>query len=270
MSRNTFDFVQTTVLVTGASTGIGAEFARRLAERGADLVLVARSEDKLIALAAELEAAHPIRAIPVAADLSAPGAIDTLIGKVAAHGVEIDVLINNAGFGTFGDLATSDPVRIDQEIDLNVGALTSLTTRILPGLIARRHGAIINVASNAAFQPIPYMAVYAATKAYVLSFTQALWGELHGSGVRVLAVCPGPTETPFFEIAGNDVMLGSRRTTTDVVRSALRALDRGRPSVVDGIGNAFVARVATRLAPERLLIRVAGRYVSPRSSHQQL
>lgn len=265
MARKRFDFARKTTLITGASTGIGAELARELAKAGSDLVLVARSADKLDALAAELSAAHGIRADVIAIDLAAPGSLDTVVARVDDLDIALDVLVNNAGFANFGDLSNADFARVDQEVALNVGALTGLTARLLPRLRTRPEAAIINVASNAAFQPIPHMAVYAATKAFVLSFSRALWGELRGSSVRVLAVCPGPTETPFFEVAGEGVVLGKRRTPADVVATTLRALDTGKPSVVDGFGNAFVARVGARLAPERFLIAAAERYVRPRS-----
>lgn len=265
MARSPFIYTGTTALVTGASTGIGAEFARSFAARGANVVLVARSEDKLDALAAEITASHAVHAHVLAADLSAPDAAAALVARLDDLGIHIDILVNNAGFGTFGDLVKAEPATIESEVALNVGALTNLTTLLLPHLLDRPYAAIINVASNAAFQAIPHMAVYAATKAYVLSFTRALWGELRGTAVRATAVCPGPTETPFFAIAGDPAALGARRTTAQVVATGLRALDRGKPSVVDGLGNAFVARVATRLTPERLLIAATGRYVRPRA-----
>lgn len=254
-----------TALITGASTGIGAQFARDLAARGCSLVLVARSKDALDQLAAELRESAGVDAAVIAADLTAPTAAADLIEHLDARGLEVDYLINNAGFGTFGDLADADPDRIDEEVRLNVSALTAITTRFVPRLVGRDEAALVTVASNAAFQPIPHMAVYAATKAYVLSFTRAVWGETRGTSLRVLAVCPGPTQTPFFAVAGEDKALTRRRTTAQVTQTALRALDAGKPSVVDGVWNAFVARVGARLAPERALIAAAGRFVRPRA-----
>lgn len=265
MSRAPFPYAGITALITGASTGIGAEFAHELAARGSHLVLVARSEDKLTALATEIRTKTGVSVEVIPADLANSEGVDGLIAELSARGIVVDALFNNAGFGTFGDLISSEPDRIAQEVDLNVGALTRLTTRLLPGIAARPAGAIVNIASNAAFQPIPHMAVYAATKAYVLSFTQALWGELRGTSTRVLAVCPGATETPFFEVAGDGAILTRRRTTTQVVQTSLRALDRGKPSVVDGFGNAVIARLGVRLTPERWVIAASERFVRPRA-----
>lgn len=251
-------------LITGASSGIGEAFARELAQRGAHLILVARRADVLDALAEQLRSGDTTVEV-VAVDLGTPEGRLELWESIAVRIPTITTVINCAGFGTFGDLAEADPDRIDAEVNLNVAALTTLTTRMLPSLLEHEHAAVLNVASNAAFQPIPHMAVYAATKAYVLSFTQALWGELRSTGVRALAVCPGPTESPFFDVAGEQDALTRRRTPEHVVRTALRALDRGKPSVVDGFDNALVARLGVRLVPERLLLWAAGRFVQPRA-----
>jgi uncharacterized protein len=258
------EFRQQTALITGASGGIGAEFARTLAFRGADVILVARSEGKLTALAEDLRTRHGIRAEAIAADLSIPGAADGLVADVEARGLDVDILINNAGFGTHGDLVDADPGRIREEVSLNVGALTDLTTVYLKRLAQKRSGAIINVASTAGFQPVPHMAVYAATKAYVLSLSEALWWEGKQNGVKVLALCPGATDTEFFDIAGSDdAAVGSRRTTQQVVDTALGALDAGKPSVIDGAQNRISA-IASRFAPQRLVIAIAERAVRPK------
>ncbi|GAC66495.1 SDR family NAD(P)-dependent oxidoreductase [Gordonia soli] len=250
-----------TALITGASSGIGAEFARVLGQRGADLVLVARSRDRLDSLAQEVRSAHGVRADVVVADLSLPRASDDLVASVAALGVEVDILINNAGFGTHGALADADPARIRDEVSLNVGALTDLTTAYLPQMTRRGAGVIVNVASTAGFQPVPQMAVYAATKAYVLSLSEALWWEGKKNGVSVLALCPGPTDTEFFEIVGtDDAAVGARRTAAQVVETALRGLDRGAPSVVDGLANRISA-VSSRFAPRRVVLAIAARAV---------
>lgn len=252
-----------TALVTGASTGIGAEFARRLAEDGLDLVLVARSEQKLEDLAREIRLASGATVTVLARDLGVQNASRDLVAEVEGLGIEVDFLLNNAGFGTHGSVADADPERLADEVRLNCGVLTELTQRFLPAMIARRRGSIVNVASNAAFQPLPMMAVYGATKAYVLSFTEALWHETKGTGVRVLALCPGPTDTAFFDIAGED-FAKTKRTTEQLIDTAKRALSRDQPSVVDGMSNALVARLAVRLLPKRLALWGAAKTVGPR------
>lgn len=250
-----------TALITGASGGIGEEFATQLAARGASLVLVARSASKLEELADGIRRSEDAEVTVIPLDLARAGAADELLAATTERGLTVDVLVNNAGFGVHGAFAEANPDRLSQQVQLNVGTLVGLTRLYLPGMLERRRGAIVNVASNAAFQPLPGLAVYAATKSFVLSFTRALWGELRGSGVRALALCPGPTATAFFDEMGDAPAFSRRRTVHDVVATALRALDRGKPSVVDGPLNSVVARVATRLVPERLLIRVSGRAV---------
>ena len=250
-----------TALITGASGGIGEQFARALASRGADLILVARSEDKLVALADELASRHGVRAEVIPADLSIPGAADKVVAEADSRGLRVDFLVNNAGFGTFGYLADADPSRIRDEVQLNVGALTDFTTIYLKRMADASTGAIVNIASNAAFQPVPSMAVYAATKAYVLSLSEALWSEGKRKGVHVLAVCPGATDTEFFDVAGDGSAMKSRRTTEQVVDTAFSALDAGKPSVVDGLVNRIGAYGA-RFAPRRLVLAIAERAVS--------
>jgi short-subunit dehydrogenase len=254
------DFTGTRALVTGASSGIGMVFARELARRGANLVLAARSGDKLEALARELRPAVAVDV--VATDLSEPGAGIALAAGLAGPD-QVDVLVNNAGFGLFGPLHESDPHRIAQQVQLNVAALTDLTCALLPGMRARDRGAIVNVASTAAFQPVPYMAVYGATKAYVLSFTEALWAETRGTGVRVTALCPGATDTAFFGTASESASLGRRMSPEQVVAAALRALDRRQASVVPGLGNRLLAG-SPRLAPRQVVARMAERTLRPK------
>ncbi|MDH2444258.1 SDR family oxidoreductase [Amnibacterium sp. CER49] len=247
-----------TTLITGASSGIGEAFARALAERGEDLVLTARREDRLRALAAELERRHGIRASVLVADLAAEGAVQRLLADLEAAGVVVRGLINNAGFGGHGRFEHEDPQRIAAELAVNVTAPVLLARALLPGMLERGKGYIVNLASTAAFQAVPSMAVYAATKAFVLSFTEALWAETAGRGVRVLALAPGATETEFFEVAGEGGSVGRRQTPEQVVRVALAALDRGRgPSVVSGLLNTLSAR-SGRLVPRALLTRLAG------------
>ena len=256
-------------LITGASTGIGAEFACQFAARGHDLVVVARSADRLNELAARLRAAHGVEVTVLAMDLSLPDAARELWQRTDELGLEISVLVNNAGFGTHGDVADVDPQRLEDAVELNCRTVVGTTARYLPQMRARGAGTIINVASIAAFQPLPKMAVYGASKAFVLSFTEALWAEEREHGVRVLAVCPGLTDTPFFELAGDaaasaasgSAALALTRTPAQVVDSTMRALSGGKRSLVDGVANAFVARVVTRVLPRRLVIAVSGRLV---------
>lgn len=253
-------------LITGASTGIGAEFARQFAARGDDLVLVARSADKLDALAAQLRAAHGVDVTVIAMDLSEPNAAADLYEATTRLGLEVSVLVNNAGAGTHADVADADPQRLEREVELNCRTLVGTTARYLPQMRARGAGTIINMASTAAFLALPKMAVYGASKGFVLSFTEALWQEERKHGIRVLAVCPGVTDTPFFEAAGESAVAAASlsdklrvtRTPKQVVDSTMRALDSRKSSVVDGALNAVVWRGLTRLAPTRMMLAVSG------------
>lgn len=249
-------------MVTGASSGIGREFARELARRGSNLVLTARSRDRLTELADELRHAHGVDAVVLVHDLARPGSVQDLVDDLTAHHLKIDILVNNAGFGAHGDVVDTEPERLDAMTALNVDAVVALTGRLLPGMVERRAGAIVNLASTAAYQPVPHMAVYGATKAFVLSFSRALWSETKDFGVAVLALSPGATETEFFRVAGEDAAVGARRTTSQVVRTAMRALAQGRPSVVDGLQNALTAWVSPRV-PERLTIAITERSLRP-------
>jgi uncharacterized protein len=257
------DYRGRTALVTGASSGIGREFAAALAARGARLLLAARSRDRLESAARELAEAHGADARPVEVDLSTEEGPDRALRAAEASGLTVDILVNNAGFGTHGAYENIDPDRAHREVMLNVTALERLTHRVLPGMLLRGWGVVINVASTAGFQPLPYMAVYGATKAFVLSLSQALWGECRGRNVRVLAVCPGPTETEFFRTAGEGASHGKRRTSAQVVSGALRALERGQPCFIDGAAN-FLAAQSIRIAPRRVVIAGASAMLKPR------
>jgi hypothetical protein len=247
--------VKKVALITGASAGLGAEFARQLSKRGHALVLAARRKDRIEALAKELGDA---RAVTI--DLSKANAATKLIADVDAAGERIELLVNNAGFGLIGRFAELDPKRLRQMIDLNVATLTDLCRAIAPGMVKRRSGGIINVASTAAFQPGPKMAVYFATKAYVLSFTEALHEELKPHGVKVSCLCPGPTRTEFGEVAGfggNGAFDRVAMESPEVVEAGLDGLDRNHAVVVPGLVNKIVA-ASTRFAPRPVVRRIAG------------
>ncbi|WP_347977095.1 SDR family oxidoreductase [Microbacterium sp. ProA8] len=250
----------TTALITGASAGLGTEFAEQLAARGADLVLVARREERLRELAERLEAAHGIRATVIPLDLSRADAAATLRAALDERGIRVQTLVNNAGFGMKGAFVEAEAGRIAEMVQVNVANLVAVTRELLPELVADGRGSLVNVASTAAYQPCPNMAVYGATKAFVLSFTEALAYETRESGLRVLALSPGATRTEFFDVVGTeDAAVGRFQTPAQVVGLAVRELDRGRrASVVSGWVNAVAAKLAG-LLPRRLALGVSGR-----------
>jgi short-subunit dehydrogenase len=234
-------------LVTGASYGIGEEFARQLAERGWSLVVVARSQDRLAKLREELMQHYgQVDVLCVAMDLAAPGAAQELFEKTQKANVEINMLVNNAGFGAYGEFSSTGRERQLEMIDLNVRALVELSHLYLEPMKRRGVGAVVNVASIAGMVPLPYNAVYGATKAFVLSFSHALHEEARGYGVQVLAVNPGKTATNFFEVAKMDMSKDKAKpqTAAQVVREALRAMDRGKRSVTTGAANRMLMRLA--------------------------
>ena len=255
-----------TTLITGASSGIGEVFARKLAARGRNVLLVARSEDKLITLCNELGRSNSIRAQYVALDLSQPNAAEQLFAETQKRGLTIDLLINNAGFGSMGEFAKLDLARELNMIDLNIKSLVELTYKFLAPMRERKRGAIINVASTAAFQGVPFMATYAATKAFVLSFSEALWEENRPFGIKVMALCPGVTETNFFEAArGRKPPARVSQTPEEVVETAINGLNRGRSHIISGWTN-FIMTQSERLAPRSLVTRLAGKMM--RSQHE--
>ena len=251
-----------TALVTGASGGIGEQFALQLARRGHNLVLTARSDDKMQALARQLRAENPgIGVEVIAADLAEPGSAAALVAELAARGIGVDVLINNAGFGSHNPVAEEDPENLAREIQLNCSSLVDLTARLLPPMLERDRGGVLNVASTAAFQPLATMAVYGATKAFVLSFTEALWAETRTTGVRVMALCPGATETGFFDAAGKEFLTRGRQSADDVAEFGLRAFfDGSAPSVIPGAKNKLAA-TGYRFLPRATMARFAGERV---------
>jgi short-subunit dehydrogenase len=260
-----FDYAGTTSLVTGASSGLGEQFARQLAARGGDLVLVARSAGRLAALAGDLRARHRVTVTTVPADLSLPAGVSRVAAQAAATG--IDVLVNNAGFGTYGTFAALDAGREHDEIMVNAVAAVDLAHAVLPGMLGRRRGGIITVASAAAFQPSPHQAVYGATKAFALAFTEALWVETRGTGVRILALCPGPVATGYFTALGNQnattsVIYRRMADPADVVKAALRGLDRDAMTVIPGLRTRFLAQ-GYRFFPRTLMARMTGKMLAP-------
>ncbi|HYW72295.1 MAG TPA: SDR family oxidoreductase [Pyrinomonadaceae bacterium] len=247
-----------TTLITGASSGIGEAFARKLAAQGHDLLLVARAEDKLIALCNELGLNHDVRAQYLAIDLTEADAAARLLAETRERYLEIDFLINNAGFGSLGEFAKLDLPRELNMIDLNVRSLVELTYLFLEPMRERGAGSIINVASTAGFQPVPFMATYGATKAFVLSFSEALAEENRPYGVKVLALCPGVTMTGFFAASRMRRPPGrASQTPEQVVEVALRALKRGKSSVISGWTNLFMME-SQRVLPRSFVLKTMG------------
>jgi short-subunit dehydrogenase len=249
-----------TALITGASSGLGEEFARQLARENYDLVLTARREDRLKAVAAEAMKLGASKVEAIASDLGQPDAATKLYRQVSERGIEIEYLVNSAGFGTHGIFHKMPLRREIEEINLNITALVSLTRLFIEGMVARRRGIIINVASSAAFQPIPYMATYAATKAFVLNFSEAVALEVRGAGVTVMALCPGPTRTEFQGTAGvesSSFPSFAYMDTKTVVAQALASAKRGKAVRINGIINQVMAQ-STRFAPRSVVARISG------------
>lgn len=249
-------------LVTGASSGIGEAFARALAARGRRLVLVARRADRLASLVRELGEAT-VLAVPL--DLARAGAEDALAERLTAEDIEVDLLVNNAGVGHTGHFRQEPPERLLAMVDLNVRAVVALTRRFLPPMVERRSGAIVNVVSMSAFQPVPFLATYAATKAFVLSLTEALAAELEGTGVKVQALCPGNIPTEFQQVAGTERVAFTRTpsmSAAEVAAVSLRALDRGRVVVIPGARDRVMVALQ-RFAPRPLVLRIAGSLFRP-------
>jgi len=254
-----------TCLVTGASAGIGVELSRQLAARGHGVTLVARREERLKVLADELSTAHGIRAEVVTTDLTDAGARSALVETVAQRGLTVDVLVNNAGLSTTGPVASSD---VDAELRMirtDVEAIVHLCSALVSGMVARGRGAVLNVASTAAFQPLPGQAGYAASKAFVLAYTRALAQELRSTGVTATVLCPGPVETEFAEVAGfGDLEAGDALpkimwvSAPDVARAAIDGLDKGRDVVIPGPANRVMAQLAQH-TPRRVLLPILAR-----------
>lgn len=249
-------------LVTGASSGIGVAFARELASRGSDLVLVARREDRLERLARELMTAHGISCETVTFDLSIDRAGAALREQVVG---QFDLVVNNAGFATQGPFLTGSGEEFARVVAVDVRAVVDICHAFLPAMVERRQGAIVNVSSTTAFQPVPTLAVYSAAKAFVQSFSQSLWYEAKQHDVKVFALAPGPTRTEFFDVIGDAATVAGRMQTAEqVAATGMRALDRRStpPYVVSGIANSWTARLAA-LIPRRLLIPFVARILQP-------
>ncbi len=245
-----------TALITGASGGIGEALARSLAQHGYNLILVARTASKLEALGAELTAKNGVETVSISSDLSAFDASEKLIAELETRKLNVDVLVNNAGFADYGEFATGDPIKQQQMISLNILTLTMLTRHLLPKMLERKFGRIMNVASTAAFMPGPLMSVYYASKAYVLSFSEALGEELLGTGVTVTALCPGPTESDFqarADMQESKLVQGKTlMTSREVAEQGVAALERGQRVVIPGIMNQIQAQVS-RFLPRAIV-----------------
>lgn len=257
-------------LITGASSGIGEAFARRLAAEKHNLVLVARSEEKLHELCDELMLKHKITAHYVAIDLTEPGAEARLFEETDRHGIEVDWLINNAGIGSMGDFTKLDLKHELDMINLNITALVSLTHHYLQKMRMRNRGTIINVSSAAGFQPIPFMATYAATKAFVTSFTEAIAEENRPFGIKVLALCPGSTKTNFFAASNIErpIQVKGQQTPEEVVETALNAVAKGKSRVVSGWANFFGALLGAYV-PSSISTRVMGKALRPKYQEKE-
>ncbi len=260
-----FQYKGKTALVTGASSGIGAEFVRELSRRGMNVILVARSEERMVSLAQEIRQQFSVRAEIITADLRLESSVQEVSQAVSKLGLTVDLLVNNAGFMTHGAFETIDPAVDHAEVMVNVAAVVGLTHAFLPGMLERRCGGVINIASVAGFQPIPYLAVYAASKAFVISFSVALSEECRDRNVVVMGMCPGTTSTELFTRASaEEAALGAPRSVKQVVATALRGLDKKRSLVTDGTMNSLLTH-GPRLIPRWFAARCAGKAVRPKS-----
>ncbi len=260
------DFQDKWGLITGASSGIGAEFARQSAAKGIHLVLVARREEKLRELADQLTAEHGVQCEVIACDLTDRDQRREMMQRIDEKKIVIDLLVNNAGFGMTSTIDETDVAEVTRMLRLNIACLTELTYRYLPSMLQRRCGAVINLASLAAFQPLPYMEVYAASKSYVLHFSESLWAEARSRDVTVLAICPGFTQTDFLVKAGMPLWTHKMTLTpAKVVRRAFRAISSRRQYAVPGVLNYF-ASLLPRFAERRVVVKVAEYLFRPKSN----
>ncbi len=250
-------------LITGASAGIGVAFATQLAAEGTHLVLTARRGDRLEGLAGKLQQAHGIRAEVLAADLAQPEAPQTIYEFTKQKKIEIDLLINNAGFGQYGELTNVETQRLLDMVQVNCLAVVHLTRLYLEGMVGRRRGDVLILASTASFQAVPYISTYAATKAFDLLFAEGLAEEMKPHGIRVCALCPGSTESEFHVIAGQEKFSSKIQETADkVARVGLQALAEGKSYVISGFGN-YMGAQSQRIVPRRMVTRIAAKMFHP-------
>ena len=266
MAKQSFAYKGSTALITGASGGLGEEFAKQLAERGCDLVLVGRSEDKLQSLARRLEQQCKITATVLTADFASSDEMDHLISNLKTKGIDIDLLINNAGFGVFQRFLETPLDRQMEQVDVNVRAVVSLTHALAPSMVTKNTGGVINLSSSAGFQPVPGANIYAASKSFVLLFSEALAQELVTTGVRVLAVCPGPVATGFFADKKPDLARNQMDNPKAIVAQTLRAFDRGKRVVVPGKLSVRLTALSSRLFP-RAVVAQFGESVARKLNH---
>jgi uncharacterized protein len=258
-----------TALVTGASSGIGKEIARKFGAQGCNLILVARSEKSLNELAEELTSKYRIICNVICADLTLTDSVPQIVAQINRFNLHVDILINNAGLGTYGPFETIAPQLERDQIAVNISAVVGLTHAFIPGMLKKGAGSILNIASTASFQPCPYLAVYAATKAFVLSFSEALWAEYKGRGILVTALCPPAVDTSFIKKLGDDSVtktsVFSKMITPEVVaKEALKALNRSNPSQIIGIKNWLMAN-SIRLAPRSVVAALGVNMLRPPS-----
>ena len=251
-----------TVLVTGASSGIGKSFAEEYAKKGFDVVLVARSEDKLMAISKELENKYNIETYIILADLSKEYEAKKIHSIVKEKKLSIDILVNNAGYASNGILTHVELPKHHEQIMVNSVAVVDMCYLFIEEMVRNNAGTIINVASTSAFHPIPYMSIYAATKAFVLSFTEALSIEYKNKGIKIIAICPGATDTNFF--ANGGVSFGSKRTPKDVVNTTFKGINRGRISIIDGTNNIFTSIVLPKILSRKNMVKMVGNIMSKR------
>jgi short-subunit dehydrogenase len=261
------EFKNKTALVTGASIGIGREIAIKLAQAGSDLILVARTENALNALAKELQTQFGTNCLVITSDLSKADCAKNIHDLVQANNLQVDILINNAGFGTYGPFETIPPQAEQDEIAVNVSALVALTHAFIPGMLAKGSGAVLNIASVASFQPGPFFAVYCATKAFVLSFSEALWVEYRQRGVHVAALCPPAVETAFFDRLGQKIDLKKPAfakpiTAEYVAQCAMNALRSKAPTHIIGLKNKLMAN-SVRFTPRSVVAKISGLILKP-------
>lgn len=262
---STFEYTGKTALITGASSGIGLTFAEHLAARGVSLVLVARSQSKLEALADRLTKMHGISTVIITQDLGEPDACKKIVTQLDRLALSPDLLINNAGFATYGVFNEISLERQKEEVCINCLVPVELTHALLPAMLKRGSGAVINLASTAGMQPDPYMAIYGATKAFILAFSEALWAENKQRGVHVLALCPGATETAFFEVVNaEEASVGKRMSADEVVSIGLKALEKNRNYVIAGRNNWLLGQLQ-RFVTRKCLLVIAERMLRPKA-----